>query len=45
MDDEEKEVTVNDKAKAYEVASFLNNRKSWQGMQVLQELKEGIPSL
>jgi phosphotransferase family enzyme len=45
MDDEEKEAALHDKAKAtwtkaYEVASFLNNRKSWQGMQVTPELKE-----
>jgi hypothetical protein len=45
MDDEEKEIALYDKAKAtwtkaYEVASFLNNRKAWQAMQVIPELKE-----
>jgi hypothetical protein len=45
MDDEEKEIALYQKAKAtwakaYEVASFLNNRKSWQAMQVPSPLKE-----
>ncbi|GAB1200325.1 hypothetical protein APSETT444_009695 [Aspergillus pseudonomiae] len=45
MDDDEKELALYSKAKAtwtkaYEVASYLNNRKSWQGMQVPSPLKE-----
>lgn len=45
MDDEEKEIALYNKAKstwtkAYEVASFLNNRKAWKAMQVATELKE-----
>lgn len=45
MDDDEKEIALYNKAKAtwtkaYEVASFLNNRKAWRGMQVKSELKE-----
>ncbi|KKK25699.1 hypothetical protein P175DRAFT_0491405 [Aspergillus ochraceoroseus IBT 24754] len=45
MDDDEKEIALYNKAKAtwtkaYEAASFLNNRKAWQGMQVVPELKE-----
>jgi hypothetical protein len=45
MDDEEKEIALYQKAKATwakadEVASFLNNRKSWQAMQVPSPLKE-----
>lgn len=45
MDDEEKEIALYHKAKAtwtkaYEVASFLNNRKSWQAMQVPPPLEE-----
>ncbi|KAE8402309.1 kinase-like domain-containing protein [Aspergillus pseudonomiae] len=45
MDDDKKELALYSKAKAtwtkaYEVASYLNNRKSWQGMQVPSPLKE-----
>lgn len=45
MDDDEKEIALYNKAKAtwtkaYEVASFLNNRNAWRGMQVNSELKE-----
>lgn len=45
LDNEEKEMALYNKAKAswakaYEVSSFLNNRKAWQGMQLTPELKE-----
>jgi hypothetical protein len=45
MDEEEKEIALYNKAKAtwtkaYEVANFLNNRKSWRAMQVPAPLKE-----
>jgi hypothetical protein len=45
MDDEEKEVALYNKAKAtwskaYEVANYLNDRKSWRAMQVPAPLNE-----
>ncbi|PKY07566.1 hypothetical protein P168DRAFT_98163 [Aspergillus campestris IBT 28561] len=45
MDDYEKELARYNKAKAtwskaYEIATYLNNRKAWQGMQVPDPLKE-----
>ncbi|QKX56805.1 uncharacterized protein TRUGW13939_03912 [Talaromyces rugulosus] len=45
LDEGDKEMALYNKAqatwtKAYEVASFLNNRKAWQGMQITPELKE-----
>jgi hypothetical protein len=45
MDDEEKEIALYNKAKAtwskaYEVANYLNDRKSWRAMQVPAPLKE-----
>jgi hypothetical protein len=45
MDDEEKEIAIYNKAKAtwskaYAVANYLNDRKSWRAMQVPAPLKE-----
>jgi hypothetical protein len=45
LDEEGKEMALYNKAqatwtKAYEVASFLNNRLVWQGIQITLELKE-----
>ncbi|OKL59253.1 hypothetical protein UA08_05514 [Talaromyces atroroseus] len=44
-DEDDKEIALYSKAKAtwkkaYEVASFLNNRETWRAMQVVPELKE-----
>lgn len=50
MDDQEREIALYNKAKAtwtkaYEVATFLNNRKGSKAMQVPLPFKEFFPPL